>query len=165
MPRTDYKQLEDLAQNAIPGLLNSLVYEDNGNYVMYEQYYIGKTGEDYHVYRYRDEYCIRFNRLRNAATWCTLDHYNKYYEANRVIYLDKKLESLEVDKHIHQKHKQKGDWDRYEIAAVKYQHDCHSQRIFRGELDKYIILAKSCQQRGFENELTRTSRKQKEQAS
>jgi hypothetical protein len=165
MPRTDYKQLENLAQNAIPGLLNSLVYEDNGNYVMYEQYYIGKDGESYRVYRYRDEYCIAFNRLRNAATWCTLDHYNRYYEAGRVIYLDKKLESIEVDKAIHQKRQKASKWDEYEIASVKYQHDCNSQRIFRGELDKYIILAKSCQQRGFENELTRTARKQKEQAS
>ena len=164
MSKLSFDRLEAMAGQAVNDLLKHLVYEDNGNYVMYEKYYIVKRKHDCEVYRYTDDTRRTFNRLRNAAAWCTLDHYNKFYEAQRVIYLDQKMESLEIDKAIHDRHRKIGDLDARGIAMVKHQHDIYSQKIFRGELDKYIIMAKTCQQRGFENELTRTARKQKEQA-
>lgn len=164
MSKQSFDKLEKLAGQAINDLLKHLVYEDGNNYVMYERYCIVKRKHDCEVHRYADDARRTFNRLRNAAAWCTLDYYNKFYEANRVIYLDQKMESLEIDKTIHDKHRKTGDLDSRGIALVKYQHDIYSQKIFRGELDKYIIMAKTCQQRGFENELTRTARKQKEQA-
>lgn len=165
MSKHSFDKLEVLASNAINDLLKNLIYEDNGNYVMYERYYITKRNQDCEVYRHSDDTRRTFNRLRNAAAWCTLDYYNKFYEANRVIYLDQKMESLEIDKTIHARQRKNSDIDSRGIAFVKYQHDCNTQKIFRGELDKYIIMAKACQQRGFENELTRTARKQKEQTS
>lgn len=164
MNKHSFERLESLAGQAMNDLLKNLVYENDGMYIMYEQYYITKHANSCGVYRYRDDTQRSFNRLRNAAAWCTLDYYGKLYEANRVIYLDQKLESLEIDKSIHARQKGKSDVDLRGIAIVKYQHDLHNQKIFRGELDKYIIMAKTCQQRGFENELTRTARKQKEQA-
>lgn len=164
MNKLSFDRLEAMAGKAMNDLLKNLVYENDGMYIMYEQYYISKNGHAYEVYRHRDDTKRSFNRLRNAAAWCTLDYYGKLYESSRVIYLDQKLESLEIDKTIHARQKNKSDIDMRGIAIVKYQHDLHSQKIFRGELDKYIIMAKMCQQRGFENELTRTARKQKEQA-
>lgn len=164
MNKHSFERLEALAGQAMNDLMRNLIYEDEGVYVMYEQYYITQQPGYYGVYRYRDDTQRGFNRLRNAAAWCTLDYYGKLYESNRVIYLDQKLESLEIDKSIHARQKNKSDIDLRSIAMVKHQHDMYNQKIFRGELDKYIIMAKQCQQRGFENELTRTARKQKEQA-
>lgn len=153
-------KLSELVVKVIPSLLSNLIFDtDEGHYVLFNQYYIQKVDNYYQCHRYTDDYKQFFSSLKNATTWSILDKYNKIYEARRVIELDSLLAGISVDKSIHKKLKSVGNLENREINRDKLLFDLMKQNRFQHELDKYIILAKTCQQRGFENELTRTSTK------
>lgn len=153
------KTVEQLAESALPKLLKCLIYQINDDsYVLFEEYSIKKTSESVILNRYRDDKVFSFNTLRNATAWAVLDKYNKFFEANRVKELDLKLQSVQVDKAIHKKLSRSKNLDERTIHSHKLQTDIEREKRFRNELDKYIIMANNCQQRGFQNELKRSER-------
>lgn len=154
--------IESLEKFITKDLVKNLIYMVNDKYVLFDQYTIEKIKDGYTVYRYRDDRVFQFNKSRNATAWIILDKFNKFYEANRVLELDLKLSSVLVDKHIHSKMAKKSNLESYLLYMAKLQNDNMRQKKFQNELDKYITMAIICQQRGFENELTRTSRAQKD---
>jgi hypothetical protein len=144
-------------------LINCVIYPENNNtYVLFEKYVLTKQKDNVVVFRYGDEKTFLFNRVKNATAWAILDKHNKFYEAGRILELDHKLESINVDRMIHSKMR-KGTLEEYMIYTTKHDQDILRQNTFQRELDKYITMAKICQERGFQNELNRSSRKQKEQ--
>lgn len=137
----------------MPNLYNIIMYqEDDGSYVLFENYVIKKTQDIYWVYRRRDDRQFEFGSLKNATSWVILDNATKISEANRVLDLDNKLTSLKTELRVHRKIKVNP-----EIQRDKFLFNLYKQNKFQWELDKYIIMAKLCQERGFQNELTRTS--------
>lgn len=149
--------IEELAEKTLPKLLKSLIYQNEDNtYVLFEEYSIARNKTDVVVKRFRDDKIYHFFRLRHATAWAILDKYNKFYEANRILELDIKLESVQIDKAIHRKLKKSKNIDEHAIHSVKLQTDLQREKQFRDELDKYIVLANRCQQRGFKNEPTRS---------
>lgn len=154
--------LQSLEKFVTKDLAKKLIYTVDDKYVLFDQYVIDKDNDIYIVYRHRDERVFHFNKLRNATAWIILDKSNKFYEARRVLELDLTLSSILVDKTVHSKLLKKCNLDSYLIYTTKLQNDNIRQKKFQNELDKYITMAIICQQRGFENELTRTSRTQKD---
>lgn len=150
---------DDFFTKVSPKLLNQIIYIDDNKYVLFEKYEIVKHRDHYSVFRRADEKRFSFNKLKNATTWAILDKHNKLNEARRVIELDLKLESVKIDRAIHAKLSKKKDLEYALVHMDKLQQDIDRQSRFQSELDKYIIMARSFQQRGFENELTRTSGK------
>lgn len=151
--------IEMLAKNSIPKILKCLIYSDAENsYVLFDEYKIVQNDTGCTIYRYRDERVFEFNAIRNATAWAILDKYNKLWEASRVLELDKKLESIRVDSIIHSKKKTRANLDSEIIRLNKLQHDKDREYRFIHELNKYIIMANNCQQRGFENELRRSEK-------
>lgn len=143
-------------------LMKNLIYTIDDKHVLFGQYVIDKNKDVYTVYRYRDERAFQFNKIRNATAWVILDKFNKFFEANRVLELDLKLASVLVDKCIHTNMLKKSNLESYMLYTAKLQDDNIRQKKFQNEIDKYITMAINCQQRGFENELTRTSRTKKD---
>lgn len=151
--------IQTLAKKSIPKILKCLIYSDTENsYVLFDEYKIVQHDTECTIYRYRDERAFEFNAIRNATAWAILDKYNKLWEANRVLELDKKIESIRVDSVIHSKKKTRASLDNEIIRLNKLQHDKDRECRFIHELNKYIIMANNCQQRGFENELRRTEK-------
>lgn len=154
--------IHSLEKFVTPDLVKNLIYSVDNKWILFEKYSIEKQQEVYKVLRYRDEKQCSFGKLRNAAAWIILDKYNKFFEANRVLELDLKLSSILVDKFIHNKMLKKGDFENFLLYSTKIQDDVLRHKKFQNELDKYITMAQNCQQKGFENELTRTARTQKD---
>lgn len=155
-----HDKISEMVDRIIPELTSRLIYDtEDGNYVLFNEYVICKNNGQYQVFRYRDDNKFVFGSLRNATAWSILDWYNKIIESRRVLELDKLISSIKVDQLIHKKLQTKGNLENREINRDKLLHDLDKQNRFQHELDKYIIMAKTCQQKGFENELTRTSRK------
>lgn len=139
---------------------NVLIYQcDDGEIVLYEEYFIRKKSKGAEVYRYRDDQYFMFANITTAMSWAILDWNNKIFEAKRLLELDRKLSSIAVDIMIHKKLAKHKSLEISDINKDKLSRDVEKRQAFQYELDKYIILAKTCQQRGFENELNRTSRK------
>lgn len=152
--------IAQLIDNLSPSLANKLIYDiDKENYALFEKYHLTKKSDCYEVYRKTDGSTKVFYQIKNAVAWVILDQYNKISEARRVLDLDKTLESIKVESMMHKKRQIVGSTDKREIYRDKFSHDLQKQKRFQWELDKYIILANTCQQRGFENELTRIARK------
>lgn len=167
MTKNHYSKIEEFIRVSIPSLINFLIYDtEDGTYIMFERYRIQKRSDKTIVTRFRDDKILSFNKMRNAVAWTVLDKNNKMWEANRLMELDLKSVGLELDMAIHERIKKNTqDVERYDIMINKIQHDLALQTKFQKEIDKYIIMANECQQQGFKNELTRSSRKQKEQIS
>lgn len=152
-------KIEELARVAMPKLMKCLIYKnDDDAYVLFEEYSIKRQHDTVTLIRFRDDKRYTFNRLRNATAWAILDKYNKFYEANRVHELDGSLESIQVHKRIHDKLRKSSNLEEHTIHSHKLQTDLLHEKRFRNELDKYIVMANNCQQRGFENELKRSAR-------
>jgi hypothetical protein len=155
---TEAENFEKIARSMFKELLNTLIYtDDGGNYILFDKYTIYKKKGYYQVVKYGVVSEMIFTSVKNAATWAILDHHTKIVEARRVAELDALLTSVLVDKSIHLKMQTSGSLEAREINRDKFLHDMYKQNRFRQELDKYIIMAKSCQERGFKNELTRTA--------
>lgn len=147
-------QLDHLADKVMASLLSKVIYNNEyGHYVLFDQYLIMKENGYFKVFRRRDEHIVEFANLRNATVWSILDKYTKISEATRVLDLDQKLDSLKAEILVHSRFKNND----FEIQRDKLLNDLHKQKRFQWELDKYIIMAKICQERGFKNEFTRTS--------
>lgn len=136
-----------------------LIYEEDDGYVLYEKYKIQKNTQGYTTHRYTDGSTREFSKLRTAASWAILDRYNKIVEARRLCELDGSISSLAAEIMVHKKLQRSKNLETREINRDKYLVAIDKQKRFQWELDKYIILAKKCQDKGYENELTRTSRK------
>lgn len=167
MTRQNYTIIEDFVKSYIPSLSKFCIYDtDDGRYIMFERYSVQKFSDKTVVNRYRDDRVLSFNRMRNAVAWVVLDKNNKMWEANRLLELDLRIVGLEIDLAQHERIKKTtNDMERYDIMINKIQHNRALQNKFQKEIDKYIIMANDCQQQGFKNELTRSSRKQKEPLS
>ena len=157
MRQKTHDKIQSLVDNMTPELKSKLIYNDNGQYVLFDLYRIIVSNDIYLVKKLTSDDDLIFGSLRTATAWCVLDNYNKIIPARRIIELDKQLSSNQVDKTIHGRlQKQKNNVNR-EIYRDKMLYDLSKQMQLRRELDKYIIMANICQQRGFKNELTRTS--------
>jgi hypothetical protein len=155
-------EFEKMVRSVYKDLLKTLIYtNESGDFILFEKYVIHKRKGHYEVEKTNVAHQLQFTSVKNAATWAILDHHNKIVEAKRVCELDAALTSILVDKGIHMKLQSSGSLESREINRDKFLHDVHRQNRFRQELDKYIIMAKSCQERGFKHELTRTAQHQK----
>lgn len=151
-----HEKLNEISNKFISDLSRRLIFNDeNGVFVLFEEYFLEKSNSFYKVTRRSNDRVIIFSSLRNATTWAILDKYNKIVQARRVIELDNLLSGIKTEIMIHKKSKL--SVEDQEIKRDKLLHDLCKQKRFQLELDKYIITAKVCQERGFKNELTRTS--------
>lgn len=150
MTNQTFEVVGNLAKKLLPDLLNFLIYQaDDGRFILYDEYYILKSKNFCSVHRIRTNEYFEFSSLRNATTWCTLDWFNKINEARQVMNLDKLLTSVKIDKQNHTRLKSKGTLEQRSISSAKLLSDIFRQKQFQAELDKYIILARKCQEKGF----------------
>ena len=146
-------KLDELVDKVGNSVLNILIYSnDDGQYVLFDKYFIAKAPGHFKLLRIRDDVILEFSYVRNAIAWAILDDKCRISEANRILELDQKMGSLKAEILLHKKH-------RTEISRDKLSNSLSKQKKFQWELDKYIMMAKQCQERGFKNELTRTSAK------
>jgi hypothetical protein len=156
MKSPENEKLNHITNKFISGLSSRLIFNDeNGVFVLFEEYFLEKNNSFYKVSRRSNDQIIIFSSLRVATTWVILDKYNKIVPARRVIELDNLLSGIKTEIVIHKQIKP--SIEEQEIKRDKLLHDLRKQKRFQLELDKYIITAKICQERGFKNELTRTS--------
>lgn len=159
MNKVPYQKLEKIAEIVIPKIINHIIVDTDHGYLVFNQYYIERNNQTYTLIRRGDEKEFMFSKLRHAITYAILHKNYKLYEAGRVHELDRMLESIDVEKRIQEKKKKKLKVDEFILKTIKLQSIFDKRTKFEQELDKYIIVAKDCQHKGFENEINRTKRK------
>jgi hypothetical protein len=154
-----YKQFQQVVDNTFADLTGKILLKTGNIYVLYNQYAIVKKDDGATVVRRRDDFEINFYSVKNALTWAILDSRDKFYDAARVKELDMLLESVKVDRQIHENLRKRGTLEQRSINTNKLQLDIERQKRFIAEIDKYTITANHCHQRGIRNEPNRTSKK------
>ena len=133
----------------------AIIQLSNNEIEMFGKYSVTKIKNQHRVRRKTDDIEHKFRNSKAAAAWCILDKTNKVVEANRLLELDSKISSLEVEQEI------------YEIPAKDMLGRAIKQallaetrlkiRLNQKEIDKYITIAHQWQTRGYNNGTIRTS--------
>lgn len=134
-----------------------LIIDTPTGYLLFNRYNLDRSSGAWRAVRISDGYSEQFCRLRYATGWCILDRYNKIVDAKCLLEANRRLTSLEAEIQVHTRLQRSGG--QREINRDKYLVAIDKHKRFQIEIDKYIKVAKNCQDKGYQNELTRTSRK------
>lgn len=91
IPKKTLLELQDL----------SIISNGPGSYCMYNMYHIDKKDDSFLVTSETSSIEMKFNNLKNAATWCSYDKRNRIVDAKRITALDFKLGSVDADITLH----------------------------------------------------------------
>lgn len=138
-------------QQTLVNMASKIIYaDDQGHYIFYDKYRLFNGNGSIIVEKFSDQSKYEFTTTKIASTWIILDHANKIMQCNRVLELDRLLAGALVDAMIHSKHKNINA-----ISGDKLQHDLYRQKQIQHEIDKYITLAKNCQEQRYKNDIQR----------
>jgi hypothetical protein len=123
----------------------------DGGYELFQKYKISKTPTGYLVtFLTPIDRSYEFTTLKNATAWCTFDNARQYRDANRVIDLDLRLSSNELDMQIHKKLAKKAkDKGSKLIYTIKWEEDARKKKLLSEELDSFINSSRILQERKF----------------
>ena len=145
-----------LDKDHIEELKKHIIYPDVNGYVMYGEYIIKtpKSG-DYIIEKFNTFTVKKFNSLRNAVIWATLDKSDKIMYAKKVEELDIMLAS--TDSHIQlqqQLLKSRKTTDSMALAYSKLNEEALKKINIIRELDNFAGVSRTLQDQQF-NKLTK----------
>lgn len=133
----------------------AIIQLSNNEIEMFGKYSVTKIKDQHLVRRKTDDIQHEFRNSKAAAAWCILDKTNKIVEANRLLALDKKITSLEIEQEIYETPAK--DMLGSAIKQALLTETRLKIRLNRKEIDKYITIAHQWQTRGYNNGTIRTS--------
>ena len=144
-----YSELSSVVKRGYEKVGDSVLMKTEYGIIIYNRYALVKHKGVLKLV-IRDGYpeIMEFNTAKNALVWAILHRNTKMSEANRVEQLDKNIAAMNVEIALHRKLQNTADVEKYLIYSSKLQNNLLRQKQFLTELDKYIILAQRCQQRG-----------------
>jgi hypothetical protein len=131
----------------------------NGDYEIYNKYRIHKESAHYLVHRHRDEQDFRFNKLRNAVTWCIYNTRDDIAGSNRIVELDRQQTATDIEIQQHKRMLGTCSPELYPIYVTKLQENLVKQKQIQTKLDKYITTARQWQLKETENATKRNEHK------
>jgi len=141
-----------LSPRELTVLQDLVVYqEDDGSYQLFNKYIIRKTSEGFEVTSSTTDTHHVFFTLKTATAWCVFDKRDKFYETRRIVDLDLKLGSVDVDIQVHRKMFMKAKTpDDKLVYAAKLSEDKAKKKLMTEELDGYTADSKTWQNRRFD---------------
>ena len=154
------EELERAFTNEFKDLIKNIVYQDtNGSYIVFGHYTLTKK---LGIFSVRTEMSdeIHFGSSRSAMCWCIADNSQLYNLARDILILDTKLYNLRNDIAARAR---VGDASRNvefrEVITTKLEGKIIYKKQLESALDKCVTRAKYYYQRGLNNEIVRTGRK------
>lgn len=145
-----------LDKDNVDELKKFIIYPDNQGYIMYDEYLVRPSSNGDCVIEKFNTYTVkRFNSLRNAVMWATLDKSNKIMSAKKVEELDIMLAS--TDSHIQlQKRllKNSKNSDSTSLAHTKLNEESIKKSNIVKELEYFVVVSTALQELNF-NKLTK----------
>lgn len=145
-PQTEsqmYHSLVNVMDRTYENLIDHILVKINDGYVLNNQYSIKTSNNQIAVTRRRDMSVTQFNSVKMALIWSILDYNSKFYESTRIRILDNVIVSLELEKKIHERLRNKDPI----IYDNKLQQDTARLKKYRLEINKHIRLANTLQKK------------------
>jgi len=153
------KEFERLFRQEFKGLADSTIFQnDLGEYEVFSKYRIVPEKPGYRVFCAANEVGV-FSSTRSALSWCIADKHAAYNMALEILLTDVKLSSLTNDIAVRAAigDRSKNSLFREDIGT-KLESKIIHKKLLENRLAKCINWAKYYEQRGFNNEIARTSR-------
>ncbi len=148
----DVTKIARFVDNELSSELRELIFtkDSSGKYYLFNKYIIFRMKNNYKVFCLETSERIEFASLKNAAAWCILENAGKYRDARRIVSLDLKLSSIEVDIAAH-KNRIKNSTSEFTtmVSITKLQQDTFKRRQLISELTEYVNNSKTIQDRNF----------------
>lgn len=127
-----------------------LSHDSSGKYYLFGKFAIVQHRHFYKVYCVQSGDIFDFSSLKNATAYCVLENAGKRMDARRVMNLDLKLSSIDVDIAVH-KNKLKTSTDNFItlVSITKLQEDTYKRRVILAELNDHINNSKKIQDNNF----------------
>lgn len=124
--------------------------DSSGKYYLFGKYAIINHKHFYKVYCIKSKEIVEFSSLKNATAFCVLQNAGKRLDAKRVMNLDLRLTSIDVDIAVH-KNKIRNSKTTFDstISITKLQEDTYKRRVLLAELNDYINNSKRIQDNNF----------------
>jgi len=154
------QRLERIVEPELDQLKGNMIFQENGQYHVFEQYVISKNADGLYTVD-KKRYNVRtFSSLRLALSWCIADKYGQLDLSNNLQKLDQEKSAMASDVTVREAMlKQIQDPDRREIVRFKLATKKANLRSVENRLTKCVNLAKYWQIQGFNsNETARTRR-------
>lgn len=138
-------------------MLPVLIWQnDDGEYEAFGKYRIVPQNPGYRVYINEDEQGY-FNSTRTAISWCVADKYKRYNLARDLLTYDNMLTNISNDIFVRAGVASKTkNIDLREKIEMKLEPKIIQKRELESHLTKCVNWAKYLQQKGFENETSRS---------
>lgn len=145
-----------LDKDNVEELKKYIIYPDDEGYVMYDEYIIKSPKSGYYVIEKFNTYTTkRFNSLRNAVMWATLDKSNKIMYAKKVEELDILLASTESHIEIQKRLVKSSETsESIGLAYTKLHEESVKKNGIVRELEHFVGISKVLQDQKF-NKLTK----------
>ena len=138
-------------------MLPDLVWQNEyGEYEAFGKYRIVSQNPGYKVYIGDDEQGF-FNSTRTAISWCVADKYRRYNLARELLTFDNMLTTITNDIFVRAgvANKTRDPWTKENIE-IKLEPKIIQKKELEQQLAKCVNWAKYLQQKGFENETSRS---------
>ena len=162
LTKTDvyFNQLQTLLNQGMITLAPKLIFQlDNGDYEVHRKYRIHSDTNNYVVHRHRDEKVVRFNKLKNAVTWCLIDDRGVIHTGERIQALDMLQTAVDTEILQHQRFIKDCSLELYGIYLTKLTENLVKQKRIQKELDGYVRDARERQLMEIENATKRDGHK------
>ena len=152
----DY-EVERLVQAEFKQMLPALIWQnEDGEYEAFGHYRIVPQNPGYRVYIDEDEQGF-FNSTRTAISWCVADKYKRYNLARELLTYDNMLAHISNDIFVRAGVANKTkDPNVRESIEMKLEPKIIQKKELESQLTKCVNWAKYLQQKGFENETSRS---------
>lgn len=131
--------------------------DDDGSYYLFNRYSIRPDGSQYTVAKHNTD--VRtFDRLLSAVSWCVADNVGRYDVSTEIKRLDALLTTMANDIYVRTNSlKNCKDAEQSEVVLLKIDTKNKQKREVEEKLKYFFRQTKTWQQRGFTNELKRSS--------
>jgi hypothetical protein len=117
----------------------AILQHDNGSYEFFNKYIILKEKKYYRlIYKYNSTEKL-FSSIKNAVAYCIFEERNKFYEAERIEYLDQMLSGKDLSiSHYRKLIGKTTDLETKLIYLAKLTEEENKKKLFTEELLGYI---------------------------
>lgn len=142
-----YLSLSKIVNSTYGALADKVLVVTNNNVVLFNKYAIQRIPTGYRVASKMTFTVLEFSSSRSALVWAILDHHSRSNDAQRVIYLDSKISSMDIETSIHKRIKIGAEWERASILDSKINVDNAKRAVLLVELNRLVLSAKKIMER------------------
>ena len=152
-PKWDDKIEKIMTPAELQALQDLIIFQDcDGSYRLFDKYIIKKNPTlGFDVTSENSDINHNFFTLKNATAWCIFDKRDKFYESRRILELDSKLGSIDIDIQVNQKMYKKSKTDDDQLIYIaKLHEDRIKKTVMTEELASYTADSKNWQTKRYE---------------